>query len=191
MNQIDADIAEKSERTAADRSSRGSSLEIVQSELGQLKRIAAGMGLDAADAEDAMQDVSIQALRHLKKCRTREDAVRWLMKVTVNRCLIEHRRRRSFRKHAPDILRDRSRAKANPSGAEQKAIATEELEIVREGLRELEGVYLGPIVLTYFCDLSSQEVGRVLGMNPSTVRSRLREGRMILAKRLMERGIER
>ncbi len=191
VNQKHADIEEEPEQTTGGWSSPGSSLEIVQSELGRLKRIAAGMGLNGADAEDVVQDVSVQALKHLAKCRTRQGAVRWLIKVTVNRCLTEHRRRRSFRKHARDILRQRSRAVANPSGAEQKVAGAEELEIVRQALRQLDGRLLAPIVLTYFCDLGSQEVGRVLDMKASTVRSRLREGRMILARRLIQRGIKR
>ncbi|UCG46297.1 MAG: sigma-70 family RNA polymerase sigma factor [Phycisphaerales bacterium] len=191
MNDTKADIGEELERTVCDRSSPGSSLKIMQSELGRLKRIAAGMGLRGADAEDVVQDVSIQALKHLAKCRTRQGAVRWLIKVTVNRCLSEHRRRRTFRKHARDILRQRSLAVANPSGAEQKVAGAEELEIVRQALRQLDARLLAPLVLTYFCDLGSQEVGRVLDMKASTVRSRLREGRMILARRLIERGIKR
>ena len=191
VNQPNADIGEELERTLCDRSLPGSSLEIIQSELGRLKKIAAGMGLNGADAEDVVQDVSVQALKHLAECRTRQGAVRWLIKVTVNRCLSEHRRRRTFRKHARDILRERSRVSSNPSGAEQKVVAAEELEIVRQSLRQLDGRLLVPLVLTYFCDLGSQEVGGVLGMNASTVRSRLREGRMVLARRLIERGIKR
>ncbi|MHC4285989.1 MAG: RNA polymerase sigma factor, partial [Planctomycetota bacterium] len=65
-----------------------------------------------------------------------------------------------------------------------------ELEIMRETLHELDESLLTPMVLRYFCDLNSREVGRILAISPSTVRSRLREARMILAKRLVKRGIE-
>jgi DNA-directed RNA polymerase specialized sigma24 family protein len=46
------------------------------------------------------------------------------------------------------------------------------------------------MMLRYFCGLNSTEIGQVLGLSASAVRSRLREGRMILARKLMERGIE-
>ena len=72
----------------------------------------------------------------------------------------------------------------------EKVIVAEELEIVRESLQKLDDSLLGPVVLRYFCDFNSKEVGEILGLNPSTVRSRLREARMILAKRLLERGVE-
>ena len=69
-------------------------------------------------------------------------------------------------------------------------IIAEELEIVRESLQKLDDSLLGPMVLQYFCDLNSKEVGEILALSPSTVRSRLREARMILAKGILERGVE-
>jgi RNA polymerase sigma-70 factor (ECF subfamily) len=158
--------------------------------MGRLKRIIAGMGLGASDAEDVLQDVVIQALRRAGKCQTKEDGIRWLIKVTVNRCLMEHRRRRSFCRRAPEILKRRSETKTDSTTAENKAIVAEELDMVRNSLQELDESLLTPMVLRYFCDLNSREVGRILALSPSTVRSRLREARMVLAKRLIKRGIE-
>ena len=165
--------------------------EILLAEIGRLKRIIAGMGLDASDSADVLQDVSIRALKQAKMFESRRAGVRWLIKVAVNRCLMEHRRRRSFLRQAPEILKRRPQVEAASRGAAEKVIVAEELEIVRESLRELDDSLLGPMVLRYFCDMDSKEVGEVLGLNASTVRSRLREARMILAKRLLERGVER
>jgi len=190
VNEINPDFAAKAGQTASEQLSK-SNLGIFLAELGRLERIVAGFGLSPSDGEDVLQDVSIQALKRSGKYRSREDDVRWLIKVTVNRCLMEHRRRRSFRRHAQEIfLRRRAKFGAKSNRADEKVIVVEELEIVRESLKELDDSMLGPVVLRYFCDLNSKEVGEILGLNPSTVRSRLREARMILAKRLLERGIE-
>ncbi|MFB0554181.1 MAG: RNA polymerase sigma factor [Phycisphaerae bacterium] len=189
MNEINPDFAAKAGQAASEQSSK-SNLDIFLAELGRLKRIVAGFGLSASDGEDALQDVSIQALKQSGKYRTREDGVRWLIKVTVNRCLTEHRRRRSFRRRACEILKRKTETKTHSNRADEKAIVAEELEIVRESLQKLDDSLLGPVVLRYFCDLNSKEVGQILGLNPSTVRSRLREARMILARRLLERGVE-
>lgn len=178
------------DQAAGERSSDANFVDIFSAETGRLKRIIAGMGLGASDGEDVLQDVSIQALRRTGKCRTKEDGIRWLIKVTVNRCLMEHRRRRSFCRRAPEILKRRSESKIDPISAENRAIVAEELEIVRKTLQKLDDSLLAPMVLRYFCDLNSKEIGEILGLNPSTMRSRLREARMILAKRLVERGIE-
>jgi RNA polymerase sigma-70 factor (ECF subfamily) len=156
----------------------------------RLKRIVAGMGLSTCDGEDVLQDVAIQAFHQSGLPDNREDRVRWLIKTTINRCLMEHRRRRSFQKQAREILKRRSQSNVVSKAADEKVIAAEELEIVRDSLRDLEESLLAPMVLQYFCDLNSTEVGQILGLNPSTVRSRLREGRMVLAKRLLKRGVE-
>jgi len=189
VNEMNSDFAADAYQAADERSSK-LNLNIFLAELGRLKRIVAGFGLSVQDGEDVLQDVSIKALKHFEKYRNREDSIRWLIKVTVNRCLMEHRRRRSFRRHAQEILRRRAEFGAKSNRADEKAIVVEELEIVRESLQELDDSLLGPMVLRYFCDLNSKEVGQILGLNPSTVRSRLREARMILAKRLLERGVE-
>jgi len=171
-------------------------LAVLSSELPKLKRIIAGMGLSASDGDDVLQDVSIRALKQHKSgsqtaLLNREDSVKWLIKVTINRCLMEHRSRRTFRRHAGEILKRRLEAKTASKPADEKAIAAEELEIVRESLQKLDDSLLAPMVLRYFCDLNSTEVGEILALSPSTVRSRLREARMMLAKELLERGVQR
>jgi RNA polymerase sigma-70 factor (ECF subfamily) len=189
VNEINSDFAADAYQAAGEQSSK-QKLDIFLAELGRLKRIVAGLGLSAQDGEDVLQDVSIQALKQSGKYQSREDSVRWLIKVTVNRCLMEHRRRRSFRRRACEMLKRRSETKTNSNRTDEEVIDAEELEIVRESLQELDNSLLGPTILRYFCDFNSKEVGEILGLNPSTVRSRLREARMILAKRLLERGVE-
>ncbi len=189
VNEMNSDFAADAYQTADERSSK-LNLNIFLAELGRLKRIVAGFGLSVQDGEDVLQDVSIQALKQSGKYRNREDSIRWLIKVTVNRCLMEHRRRRSFRRRVGEILKRWSENKTASKRTDEKVIDAEELEIVRESLQELDDSMLGPMILRYFCDLNSKEVGEILGLNPSTVRSRLREARMILAKRLLERGVE-
>ncbi|MFC1782914.1 RNA polymerase sigma factor, partial [Planctomycetota bacterium] len=66
-----------------------------------------------------------------------------------------------------------------------QAIRTEELEAVRKGLEQMEESLLGPIVLRYWLDLNSLEIGEILQLNPATVRSRLRQGRLNLAEQLV------
>ena len=170
-------------------------LDVFSTEIWRLKRIIAGMGLSASDGEDVLQDVSIRAL---KQCSagtrpallSREDSVKWLIKVTVNRCLMEHRSRRTFRRHANEILKRRLETKAASKPVDDKAIVAEELEIVRESLQKLDDSLLAPTVMRYFCDLNSKEIGEILTVSSSAIRSRLREARMILAKDLLERGLE-
>ena len=114
---------------------------------------------------------------------------RWLIRVTTNECLTEHRRIGRFRKHAAGIVEHRPRPTAN--GPVQNVVSSEQLEAVQGALRELDDEFLRPLVLKYFCDLSSAEIGETLDMPASTVRSLIRKGRLALARALMKRGIER
>jgi len=155
---------------------------------GRLKRVAAGMGFGPADAEDIVQEVSLRAMQS-GEYRGEKEALLWLMRVTVNECLAEHRRRKRFRKGALEILKRRRRKVSK--GADERAIKAEELEKVREAMREMDGSLLSVMVLRYFCDMNSKQVGEALGLNPSTVRSRLREGRMILAGKLAAMGVKK
>ncbi len=150
----------------------------------RLKRIAAGMGLAAADAQDVLQDVYLQALRERGIKHRDEEVVRWLIRVTINRCLLEHRRRKRFQRAAEEIIQRRSRRPESPITPIEQAIRTEELEAVRKGLEQLDESLLIPMVLRYFMDLNSLEIGKILQLNPATVRSRLRQGRLKLAELL-------
>ena len=195
MDTKSADFAVEIDHATNERLTESSLMDVFSAEIGRLKRIIAGMGLNASDGEDVLQDVSIRAIKQSRGgSRTallnREDQVRWLIKATVNRCLMEHRRRRTFRRHAGEILKRRLETKTTSKSAVEKVIVAEELEIVRESLKKMDESLLAPMILRYFCDMNSKEIGEILTLSPSTVRSRLREARMILAKGLLERGIE-
>jgi len=157
----------------------------------RLRRIAAGMGMDSADAEDVLQDVSIQVLKHADQLEQENVMVQWLVRTTVNHCLTEHRRR--FRRKASRILRRRPDL-GQVLGKDRDATAQvglgEELEAVRRALVELDPSLLLIVVLRYFCGLDSKAIAEIVEMNASTVRACLREARMMLAGKLIQRGIE-
>lgn len=158
----------------------------------RLRRIAAGMGMAGADIDDVLQDVSTQVLTHSGRFEPESRMTSWLIRTTVNRCLLEHRRR--FRRQVWRIAERRpewQQAMTTHAGdtAEQAAVA-EEFEIVRRTMAELDPSVLELLVLRYFCDLDATQIGETQGLNASTVRSRLRQARMILARKLMQRGVE-
>ena len=188
MNEISAEFGLEFEYDTYGETTELNIVEIFMAQESKLKRIAGGMGLNAADSEDVLQNVSIKAIQNSSQFETKNNCVKWLVKVTVNECLAEHRRRKSFRKNANEILERKSQIQTNSS--DKSAINAEELEIVRKSLKKLDEKLLGPIVLYYFCDMNSNEISEILEQNPSTIRGRLRDARMILAKTLLERGIE-
>ncbi|OHB64728.1 MAG: hypothetical protein A2168_09210 [Planctomycetes bacterium RBG_13_50_24] len=195
MDQIIADLTIELNHTTGKLLPESSLMEVFSTEQWRLKRIIASMGLNASDGEDVLQDVSIRALKQSKAdsltaLSSREDNIKWLIRVTVNRCLMEHRSRRTFRRNAGEILKRRLETKTASKPAIENVIVAEELEIVRESLQKLDDSLLAPMVLRYFCNLNSKEAGEILALSPSAVRIRLREARIILAKQLLERGVD-
>jgi RNA polymerase sigma-70 factor (ECF subfamily) len=188
VNEISAEIGLEIEYDADSETMDLNLVEIFLAQQSRLRRIIGGMGLNAADAEDVLQDVSVKAMQNSARFETEHDCLKWLVKVTVNECLAEHRRRKSFKKNANEILERKSQIQTN--SGDKNAIAAEELEIVRQSLKKLDENLLGPVVLRYFCDMSSNEISQVLQQNPSTIRGRLRDARMILAKTLLARGVK-
>jgi len=190
VNEQIADYEGYMDPTAGERSSTPNMVDIFLAQQPRLRRIAAGMGLGASDVEDVVQDVSIKALKGPANSQSKEQSTRWLIKVTLNRCLREHRRRRTFKRHAGEILKMRRQGDAASGPTAEKAVQAKELEIVRQNLKRLDETLLGPLVLRYFCRLNSNEIAKTLDLPASTVRGRLRDARMILAKRLQKRGLE-
>ncbi len=187
---MNEDFAARADHTAGQRSSKLNMVDIFLAQQPRLRRIAAGMGLDASDVEDVLQDVSIKALKGPANLQSKEQSTRWLIRVTLNRCLTEHRRRRRFKRRAGEILKHRSQTYQAEKATDHKAIQAEEIEIMRKGLQELDHSLLAPMVLRYFCQLKSKEIADILDLPASTVRGRLRDARMILAKKLQKRGLE-
>jgi RNA polymerase sigma-70 factor (ECF subfamily) len=157
-------------------------------ETSRLKRIISGLGLRAFDAEDILQQLYIKAVERPVEFQNDSNALQWLIKVTVNLCLAEHRRKKRFAKKALEILEEQ---KEDFSKATDEIIINkEELEIIRQALQQMDDNFLTVLIMRYFCDLDSQQISEILSLNPSTVRSRLRIARITLAKRLIDKGIE-
>jgi len=158
----------------------------------RLRRIVAGMGMAGADIDDVLQDVSLQVLQQGDRVERPEGMTGWLIRTTVNHCLTEHRRR--FRRRPAKILRRRPDLEqvqtAGTPDATNQAATAEEMEIMRQTMAELDPSLLELLVLRYFGGLDSNEISRTLDLNASTVRCRLRDARVILAQKLMRRGIE-
>jgi RNA polymerase sigma-70 factor (ECF subfamily) len=153
------------------------------------QRVAVGMGLSAEQGEDVLQDVYLEAFERPPRFQGIEQAKCWLIRVTINRCLSEFRRRKRHGQKAREIFQrwvERERAQVGP---DQQMARTEEIEAVRQGLGQMSELLRAPLVLKYYCGLNSGEIGKILELKPGTVRKRLCDGRIVLAKALLQRGI--
>jgi len=148
------------------------------------------MGLNSTDADDILQDVWMTGSRLPGGIGALEKPKQWLVRVTMNCCLQEHRRRRRFHRAATEIMHSRHDRSSDVSPVESSLVRAEEIEKLRLALREMDDALLQPVVLRYFCDMTSTQVGETLGLNAATVRSRLVKARRTLAAQLAREGIE-
>jgi len=148
------------------------------------------MGLRAEEGEDILQDVYLEAIRRPPKHHSPEKVGRWLIRVTINRCLLEFRQRRRHHKATPEILQQWTEIKSAPLAPDKQAIRAEEIEAMRHCLSEMDDSLHVPLVMKYFCELNSNEIGEILELKPGTVRKRLCKGRIILAETLLRKGIK-
>jgi RNA polymerase sigma-70 factor, ECF subfamily len=172
---------------ADNRHSEAALSDIFVCRFGEFKKVVAGMGMSVSDGEDVLQDVFIQATHRPGEYRNPDEAFRWLMRVTVNQCLLRYRQRKRDTQSRAKLYHQAKEGQVTP---EQAVVRKEEIDMIREALDTLDETLAGPLVLRYFLDMDSTRISEILNIPAGTVRRRLMEGRMILAKRLMERGLE-
>ncbi len=151
-----------------------------------LSRLAGALGIDAARAEDLLQDVYLTAWQKQPEGLDRGELRRWLFRVTTNRCHLEHRRRTSWHNAWRGIARLwNTTQKETPH---IRAVETEEQALVRGALGQMEPRQRSILVLRYFAEFDSKEIGQILELPDSTVRSHLRAARRQLAQQLKQAG---
>lgn len=182
------DLAQKrldiklSQSLKADLSESNLLLDVFLQKSEHLRRITAAMGFAGSDADDILQNVSIKVLNQNQKDIDDDKVLGWLIRVTVNECIAEHRRKKRFRRTAENMLQHHLKHTKQPPTPPDDAIRAEEVEMMRKALQKLDYSILTPLALRYFCDYDAAQIARFLEMNPSTVRSRLRDARLCLAK---------
>ena len=114
------------------------------------------------------------------------DLRRWLFRVTVNRCHLEHRRQARWQ----GVFRGLTRlfGRSHEPDSAQIVGKDEETALVRRALERLDPSVRSILVLRYFTGLDSGEIGRILQLPDSTVRSHLRAAREKLALELKRAG---
>lgn len=130
-------------------------------------RIAWTVSHDRAVAEDSAQEACARLLVSLHDLRDARAFRPWFFRLVVNTARQEARRRRST-----PLLPATGRGGEEDAAAEPSLDRAERLDLGR-AVAALDPLYRLPLVLRYYHDLTSQEIGKVLGLAPGTVRYRL------------------
>jgi RNA polymerase sigma-70 factor, ECF subfamily len=160
---------------------------------GPLYSLALRMLGDAADAQDAVQDVFLQIWSRAKTYNPQQSSVfSWTVLLTRSR-VIDRLRARGRRLRvvvaASDVDEDAAQA-ADASTAESVADTTkrnDEAAQVRSILNNLPSEQREAIELAFFTDLTHHEIAARLGQPLGTVKARIRRGLLKLREQLRSR----
>lgn len=137
---------------------------------GLVYRLALSQTRSPHDADDVAQDVFLRLLHDATPFKDEEHLKAWLIRVTVNRC---KELRRSAWKRRVDTVDAASPTLANLEAPVQELVADEVWEAVRRLPDHLRLV----VHLHYLEGYPVADVARLIGCNPSTVRTRLHRAR--------------
>ena len=135
---------------------------------------------DMADAEDAVQEAFVVAIRKHRRFRQADNPEAWVRTVAVNRLHARWRHASVVRKYQPRVPGPQSPVEVGP---EHVAIVT--------ALAQLDPAQREVVVLHHLADLGTAQIAAELDIPEGTVKSRLARGRDRLADLLGEKEDQR
>lgn len=142
----------------------------------------------AQDAEDVAQETFLRVYTNLHRFDAKHRFSTWIYRIASNLCIDR------IRKRKPQYSLDEpieggeggqdwySRQAADERTPEESVIALETRTRVLDALEHLPAHYRAVIVLRYFHDLSLAEIGEVLSLPVTTVKTRVHRGREALRR---------
>ena len=163
---------------------------LVQRYHGRAYRLAYRLVGPEGDAQDALQEAFLQMFRGLPAFRGESRVSTWLFRIVTNAALMQRRRRsrrpaESLEAFLPRFDAD-GRHAAAPADLAAAARAEELIdqgrlaEKVRAAIERLPETYRAAFVLRDLEELTTAEVGQVLGLDPAAVRQRVHRARLML-----------
>jgi RNA polymerase sigma-70 factor (ECF subfamily) len=154
--------------------------ELVERFSPRLRYFLRKMLASADGAEDALQDVWLDVLRHLPRLADPQALVAWLYRIA--------------RDQAFGRLRKRSRSEQpldetsviDTAAAEEGDFSPEDAAQIHTALDELPADHREVLVLRFLEEMSYEEIARVVGCQLGTVRSRIHYAKRALRKALEE-----
>lgn len=145
---------------------------LMQSQMQNMYKAARAILNSDEDAADAIADTILICWEKLDQLKKPEFFRTWMTRILINKCkdIIRKRKRYSFVEEVPDV-----------------SVQEEGFENVewKDALNCLEEKYRLVTVLYYVEGFSTVEIGEMLGMPDSTVRSRLSRARRKLAQKFV------
>ncbi|MCS6800656.1 MAG: RNA polymerase sigma factor [Chloroflexota bacterium] len=126
------------------------------------------------DASDLTQEAFLKAYQALPKLSGEVNLSAWLYRIATNTCLDELRRRRLLKWQPLETFLAAFHPKQVASDdPERETLRSEESALVQRALDRLPPKYRACLLLREYHDLSCEEIGAVIGVSRSAVKSLL------------------
>lgn len=140
----------------------------------RLLRLAYRFCWNRSDAEDALQNAMVVALRKAEQLRDPERIWPWLCRIVVQQCRLLHRRRR------PAVLQEPIEAAHANESVSQRLSQQELGELMKRLLVQLPHKQRVALTLRHIEHLEYPAIAAVMNVTESTVRAHVRAGRETL-----------
>ena len=130
------------------------------------------------DARDAAQETFLRVYKHLNKFDPAQEFSAWLYRIAVNVCHDLARKRSRGNPVSLEAEIEAGRfAEPSPHNTERSAMHAQERKIIARALTTLSEKERAAIILRDLEGLPTDEVARILGSTPTTVRSQISSAR--------------
>lgn len=155
----------------AQRGNADAFIRLIEENKQALQRVAYGFFQNEEDVADAIQDTILDAFEHIGDLKKADFFKTWLIRILINNCnqIFNHNRKNFY----TDTIPEREASADNDSNLEFMEL----LQSLPPDSRLIFQLYYGE-------QFTTKEIGNILRMNESTVKSRLHRGKEQLRSQL-------
>ncbi|MHA6481036.1 RNA polymerase sigma factor SigW [Paenibacillus sp. strain BS8-2] len=144
------------------------------------------------EAEDVVQETFLRVYKNLDRFDESLKFSTWIYRIATNLCIDRLRKRKptySLDAESSEYegLDGYSMIPGDNRTPESELILSDTQRIIHQAMETLPPKYKSVMMLRYIQDLSLQEVGDILGMPVTTIKTRVHRGREFLRKKLEHR----
>lgn len=162
---------------------------------GRLHGLSLRLCGNAADAEDMLQDVYLQAFRKWHTFRGESNPLTWLYAIAARSCRAKRRRKGGIDRRAPALsqLMPWTESTVMEIAAKNEAVGQsvdrkEAIDRVQSEIAQLPEHLRMPIIMKDVLELSVEDTASALGLTINTVKTRVHRARLALRKAMTAKG---
>lgn len=143
----------------------------------------------SGESEDVVQETFLRVYLNLDRYDENQKFSTWIYRIATNLCIDRLRKRKpnySLDAEMPDGEGSDwySTLPSDQETPEEELVLSETQQQIRKAIETLPEKYKAVVILRYLHDMSLQEIGDVLKMPVTTVKTRVHRGREFLRKKL-------